>query len=369
MTEFNPMAELGLTHDKQLICSCIGFMTQNDCTRDLCERYIPKGGKFYDLMVRYDMISAYVLNRQDSRAGGYLRHIVPFLKAFGATDHDMHKFCMDSFHLMPGIEHTMHYLNNLLPTFISTSSFEHTALGLSERLDLPIMMFDSTRVDLDQTDMPRRDGKTLREVANEIVKLKVPTVRYESGVQQYLDDTDVKMMTLLDGVMNSGIQDTEASPMMKNMRSVGVNEKAYALLDLRKRMNIDLDGTAFIGGDNLDYHALDLVRDGGGLALSFNGSELAIRGCNIAAMTRDTTVASVLVQEFYHKGMEAVFDLVSNWDRESLKKRDFPDPNVMNRMLEENARKLPEVRIVDKQNLDEIIVKSEQYRKKLLMSY
>jgi predicted HAD superfamily phosphohydrolase len=100
--------------------------------------------------------------------------------------------------------------------------------------------------------------------------------------------------------------------------------------------------------------------------MSFNGCDFAVRKSNVAVMSRDCTVAAVLVQEFYNEGIEAVFDLIENWDRETLKKKDFPDPYLMSAMLESNPKKLPEVHIVNRDNMDEIAKKSDRYRKKIL---
>ena len=75
-----------------------------------------------------------------------------------------------------------------------------------------------------------------------------------------------------------------------------------------------------------------------------------------------------MVAEFYNEGIEAVFDLISNWDRETLRKRDCPDRRLMNAMLAANPRKLPEAHIVDQDNVTEIAEKSDKYRTKLLLS-
>jgi energy-converting hydrogenase A subunit R len=117
----------------------------------------------------------------------------------------------------------------------------------------------------------------------------------------------------------------------------------------------------------IDYQAMDLVCDSGGLAMSFNGSEFAVHGCNIAVLSRDCTVAAVLVQEFYNEGIEAVFDLVGNWNRETLKKADCPDRCLMDAMIAANPKKLPEVYIINNSNVKDIAEKSNAYRKKLLM--
>ncbi|MCK9322456.1 MAG: hypothetical protein RBR05_02245 [Candidatus Methanomethylophilaceae archaeon] len=365
MDEFNVMEELGLTHDKQLICSCQGFLQMNNSSKGLCERFIKNGDKFYDIISRYDDIIAYVLNRDEGRSGNTARFIAPFLKAFGATDYGMYQYCKESLRIMPEAKRVMKYLTNTLPTFISTSSYEHNVMALCDTLDISINIVDRATVSMDSYDISRSEGRLIREMANQVTNLKLPRHEYELNVPMTLEADEIHMIEVCDEIFHNKIKDLEINELMRNMKVVGANEKAYSLLDIRKRTMIDLDGTAYIGGAMMDYQSMDLVRDGGGLSMAFNGSEFAVHGCNIAVLSRDCTVAAVLVQEFYNEGIEAVYELVRNWDREKLKNRECPDRYLMDAMLAANPHKLPEVYIVDKDNVKEIAKKSNGYRKKL----
>ena len=100
--------------------------------------------------------------------------------------------------------------------------------------------------------------------------------------------------------------------------------------------------------------------------MSFNGSDFAVRGCNIAVMSKDSTVGAVFASLFNDRGIEAILDLAANWDRQYLKKCEFPDRNLLDRMLQAHPRRLPEVYAVDKSNVDEIAKKSAEFRKKLI---
>jgi energy-converting hydrogenase A subunit R len=369
MDEYDPITELGLTHDKQLICGSKGFLQYNNSSRDLCQRYIPKGDKFYDMIARYDDIVAFVLNRSDGRSGNITKFIAPFLKAFGITDFAAMKYCGEALKLMPESKRVMRHLMDTLPTFMTTSSYEHNVLNICKELDIPRILVDCTELSFDDYDdgvMRREDAKALREMSNKITGLKLPVHKYELNVPTKIQQDEIEMITTLDDIFNMKMRRLSFIESMKSVRTVGANEKAYFLIDLRKKTHIDFDGTAFIGGDITDIHALETIRDRGGLALSFNGCDFAVRESNIAILSRDCTPAAVLVQEFYNEGIEAVFDLVEDWDRETLKKKDFPDPYLMKTMLASNPKKLPEVHILNKDNTDEIAKKSDEYRKKLL---
>jgi len=365
MDEFDPAAELGLIHDKQIVCSCKGFLQLNNSSRDICKRFVDNGDKLYDLVSRYDDIITYVLNRSEGRSGSTVRFIAPFLKAFGMTDYAAMEYCGGTMKLMPEAKRVMKHMMETLPAFITTSSYEHNVLNLCNELDIPRAIVDCTEVAFDEHDISRQEAKIIREMANTITRLRMPRQEYELNIPVKLQQDEVDMVMTLDEIFNEKLRDMSVSNMMRQFRPVGANEKAYFLIELRKRTNIDFDGTAFIGGDITDIHALDTIRDRGGLAMSFNGCDFAVRKSNVAVMSRDCTAAAVLVQEFYNEGIEAVFDLIENWNRETLKKKDFPDPYLMSSMLASNSKKLPEVHIVNKDNMDEIAKKSDKYRKEM----
>ncbi|AIZ56005.1 hypothetical protein Mpt1_c01000 [Candidatus Methanoplasma termitum] len=365
MDEFDPAAELGLVQDKQLICSCTGFLQRNNSSRDLCERFIDHGDKLYDMISRYDDLTAFILNRTDGRSGNTARFIAPFLKAFGMTDYAAMEHCKVSLRLTDESKKVMKHLMQTLPTFVTTSSYEHNVINLCDELDIPRAVVDCTDISFDDKEMTKQEARTIRGMATTITSLRMPPHEYRMDIPAKLRQEEVDMVMTLDEIFKDGLRNTSAEGMMRQSRVVGANEKAYFMIDMCKKMNIEFEGTAFIGGDMTDVSALYTVRDKSGLAMSFNGCDFAVRNSNIAVMSKDCTVAAILVQEFYNEGIEAVYDLVENWDRKTLEKKDFPDPYLMRTMLDSNKKKLPEVHIVNKDNVDNIAEKSEKYRKNL----
>jgi predicted HAD superfamily phosphohydrolase len=290
----------------------------------------------------------------------------PFLKAFGATDLQMHNASAETLELMPEAGTTMRYALNVMSTFITTSLYEHDVMNICDSLDIPMGNINCTELSLDAQDMSRHDARALRDAASIVTSLRIPKTEYLLDVPMELDPLDVKILKTMDDLAAELMAMESASSMMRSMTSVGSNDKAYALLEIRRKTSIDLDGTAYIGSDTSDYQSMELVKESGGLALSFNGADFAVRGSNVAILSNDCTVAGVLLQEFYNGGIEAVLDLVNNWDRKSLKKGSYSDPHLMEAMLAANPKKLPEVVAVNRQNVEEISKKSTAYRKRIL---
>ena len=366
MGEFDTLDDLGFVNDKQFICSCWGFLTRNNGTRDIFERFVRNGAHLYDVISRYDSLGTYVLNRDNSSFGHTMKMMAPFLKAFGATDLQMHNASAETLELMPEAGTTMRYALNMMPTFITTSLYEHDVMNICESLDIPMGNINCTELSLDAQDMSRHDARILRDAASIVTSLRIPKTEYLLNVPMELDPLDVKILKTMDDLTTEIQSIDSAGSIMRSMTSVGSNDKAYTLLEIRRRTSVDLDGTAYIGSDTSDYQAMELVKESGGLALSFNGADFAVRGSNVAVLSNDCTVAGVLLQEFYNGGIEAVLDLVNNWDRKSLKNRSFSDPHLVEAMLAANPKKLPEVIAVNRQNVDEIAAKSVAYRKRIL---
>lgn len=366
MAEFDTLDELGFVNDKQFICSCWGFLTRNNGTRDIFDRFVRNGGHFYDVITRYDSLCTYVLNRDSNSFGNTMKMMAPFLKAFGATDLQMHNASAETLELMPEAGTIMRHALKVMSTFITTSLYEHDVMNICDYLNIPMGNISCTDISLDAQDMSRQDARTLRDAASIVTSLKIPKIEYLLNVPMELHPLDVKILKTMDDLTVELLAMNSASSIMRSMTSVGSNEKAYTLLEIRRKTSIDLDGTVYIGSDTSDYQAMELVKESGGLSLSFNGADFAVRGSNVAVLSNDCTVAGVLLQEFYNGGIEAVLELVNNWDRKSLKKRSFSDPHLIEAMLAANPKKLPEVFAINRQNIEEVVEKSVAYRKRIL---
>ncbi len=362
--EFDPTLELGLPSDKMFICGCRGFLTRNDSVRDLCERIITDGGHFYDVLCRYDSLVTYVLGREEAVAGNVPKFAIPFLKAFGATDNIMFEDSKKDLRLMPESKTTLDYLSKLMPSFITTSAYEQSILALDNEMDVPLCEYACTESDIDHCMMDRVASKNLRKVAETICSLEIPDVEYLLNVPMNLDKKDIKITNTLDDALADGM-DPMGRSLMETCIPMNSSKKAYRLLDLRRQNSIDLDGTVYIGGDHTDFQTMDLIRDGNGLSISFNGSEFALRGSNVAVISESATVGAVLAHVFYDKGIQAVYDLIEMWDKDLLDSGDFPDRNLADRMLSEPGP-FPELYVTADEELADLKEKSEKARKRIM---
>jgi len=76
----------------------------------------------------------------------------------------------------------------------------------------------------------------------------------------------------------------------------------------------------YVGDSITDVPPFQLVRKSGGLTISFNGNEYAIREAEIAVLSGNTIVTSVLAEAFSRLDKDYVIRLVEEWNPSGLKK-------------------------------------------------
>lgn len=361
------MAELGFAEETQFICSDHVFLTRSNHVRDLCARYVKNGGRLYDILARYDSLTLYALGRDTANAGSVNRMVVPFLKAGGITDEAAYDFCKSTTVLMPDADQVLRYLSRQMPSFISSESYEHHLISLGEASDIPLSNISCNIFSFDSIKVSRPDAKVLRNIASTIINARLTDEMYSVTQSPYLNKFDSKLVDMID---DEFIKKTVKMDFMDQLRKdvkVAGNEKAYAILELCRKKEIEMGATIVVGSDESDYPAMDLVRDSDGLAISFNGSEYAVRGSNVAIIDEHPITVAVLSMEFYNGGIESVYDMIDNWNIDALKERPCADRNLMNRFLAQFPEKLPEVYRVDDDNLMDVTIKSAAYRKRILV--
>ncbi len=366
MAEYDHMAELGLTADKQFVCCDFGFISRTNCIRELCARFIRNGDKLYDVINRYESVTSYALSREGQGAALAIRTLIPFLKAFGITDALTYSYCNQFMDTLPGSKDALTYITSQMPTFMTTDSFEHYVMNLSDNTEFPLMNISFNSLSFDAMELSRPDAKKLREIANKLTNMRVSDECYTVSNNKYLNPLDSKIVDEMDDVISKEMERLELTETLKKMTLIGGNEKAYAVLELCRKNDIEMSDTVMVGSSNNDFQAMDLVRDSEGLAIAFNGSEYAIRGSNVAILDSRPITAALLATEFYNGGIETVYNMIENWDRKSLEEMCVADRHLLNKFFEEHPKKLPIVFKVDDNNIDEIVMTSAEYRGRLL---
>ncbi|MCS7096096.1 MAG: HAD hydrolase family protein [Candidatus Bathyarchaeota archaeon] len=346
------------------ISDCEGPISKNDNAFELASHYIPRGDRFFTVISRYDDVLADVLKRRGYKAGDTLKLILPFLKAYGVTNNEMQSFSARTLMLMPHSGEALQQVRRITRAFIVSTSYEHYVRALCKAIDFPFHSTYCTRVDMDSYRLSLEEKQRLMKLADEIAVM--PIIEIPAGACG-LDDFPEKhraAIRRLDEIFWNEIAQMEAGKILREVNPVGGSEKAEAVKDIARKLNVELADIIYVGDSITDAEAFRLVRAGGGLTLSFNGNRYAIRNAEVAVISETGLVTAVIAELFMHLGKEETMNVLENWSWEALEKS--PLSRITLEKLAAACKKgLPKVKLVADENMDALIQESEEFRKRV----
>jgi energy-converting hydrogenase A subunit R len=300
------------------ITDCEGPISKNDNAMELTAHFIPQGERVFALLSKYDDYLAYVEKRPGYKAGDTLRLILPFLKAFGATDAKIEEYSRANILLMPGAEETLHFVRGRMPAFIISTSYEPYIRSLCEVIDFPFGDAFCTQLVLDRYPLPANEKGYLRELAEEIARM--PMIEWGEGATGNADLSPQgrEVVQQLNQLFWEELARMQIGKVLEDVDPIGGEGKAAAVWTILQRTGVGASEVMYVGDSITDLQALALVKSGGGLAVSFNGNAYAIQGAQVACLGRDTGVISIMAQLFAEKGTEGVIALLPQWGEEQL---------------------------------------------------
>ncbi|MEM1590045.1 MAG: HAD hydrolase family protein [Candidatus Bathyarchaeia archaeon] len=347
---------------KAYISDCEGPISKNDNAFELTAHYVPSGAHVFTVISRYDDVLADVLKRPGYKAGDTLKLILPFLKAYGVTDRKMRVFSAKTLVLIPKVREALGFIQEFMEAFIVSTSYEPYIRALCRVINFPFKNTYCTRVEIDKYELKEEEKTRLKELAAEIAKM--PIIEIPSGAKALEDFSKEHRQTIrrLDEIFWEEIAKMEIGKIFSEVNPIGGREKAEAVKRIAEQLGVNLSDVVYVGDSITDVEAFKTVRHDGGLTISFNGNEYAVREAEIAVMAENALVAAVLAEAFCMYGREGVLKLIEAWNRDTLEKFKV-NPKLRNMFLEVHGDKLPTVEIVKKENMERLIKESTIFRK------
>jgi len=300
------------------VTDCEGPISKNDNAMELAAHFVPQGEEFFALLSKYDDYLAYVEERPGYKAGDTLRLILPFLKAFGATDATIEEYSRAHILLVPGAEDTLSFIRGKMPAFIISTSYEPYIRALCEVIEFPLQNAYCTELVLDRYPLPRNEEKYLQQTAGEIARM--PMIEWgerASGLAD-LSSQGREVVQRLNQLFWEEMAGMQIGRVLEEVDPIGGEGKAQALRAILQRSGADSAEVMYVGDSITDLQALEMVKKGRGLAVSFNGNAYAIQGAQVACMGMDTGIISITAQLFAERGAEGVIALLPHWDEGTL---------------------------------------------------
>ena len=326
---------------KVFISDCEGPISINDNAYELAGYYIEDGEKFFTIISKYDDILVDEVKRGDYYAGGTLKLIVPFLKAYGATNKDIVEFSRENVLLIPGAKDTMQYVESIMPSFIVSTSYSQYIQALCDLIEFPFENTYSTSLDIDECSISNED----REKLNEYRKIIIEN-----------PDFDV-----IDKIFWDEILDLPIHEIMKNINPVGGEGKKEAVLDIASKFGFQNSDIMYVGDSITDVEPLRFAKEHGGLAVSFNGNEFAIRDAEIAIMADNTVMISIIADLFNKFGKEEVMNFIKSYmDNQEMAITKYSIEDGLKEKIKQVN--LPKIAIINSENFENLVNESKTFR-------
>jgi energy-converting hydrogenase A subunit R len=323
------------------ISDCEGPISINDNAFELAGHFIEDGEKFFTVVSKYDDIL--VENKREGYyAGGTLKLIVPFLKAYGATNENIIEFSAKNVHLVPGAKEMLSFVNSIMPSFIVSTSYKQYIQVLCDLTSFP---FENTYfTSLDMVDEYSVSGEEKQKLM-EFRKIIIENPDFE----------------ILDKIFWDEILKLSLYEIMKNVNPVGGEGKKEAVLDIVNKYGFKESDIMYVGDSITDVEPLKFVKESGGLAISFNGNEYAVMSAEIAVMADNTVITSIIADLFNKFGKIEVINFIESYMDNP---EDALNKYTVNKELKEMIKQvnLPKIAVITGENYERVVNESKTFR-------
>jgi len=347
---------------KVFISDCEGPISKNDNAFEITSHFVPNGDKLFTVISRYDDVLADILKRPHYKAGDTLKLILPFLKAYDVTDRKMNEFSAQSLVLISGIKDTLKHIMDVAHAFIVSTSYKHYIKALCQALDFPYKNTYCTKLSIDKYHITEKEKTKLKEIAKEIAQMPIIEIPSEAKSLKDFSKKNQKIIWRLDEIFWREIACMKASGIFSEVNPVGGGEKADAVKDAVKRTGVSLADIIYVGDSITDVEAFRLVRENGGLAVSFNGNQYAIKNAEIAILSEHSIATAIIAYAFSQFGKQQALSLFENWSCEALKKSPI-NQTLLNSLFKLYPKELPKVKIITRENMEILAKESSEFRK------
>jgi energy-converting hydrogenase A subunit R len=298
----------------QLNIACEGPLALNNNVFDLCRDFLPPDGvRFYTQMSHYGDYLANLAKKPEYKSGDVVKLILPFFKAAGLTTEKMAKYSQEHLSLAPKAEATYRFLHTLnVPIFAISSSYRPFAAAVGDRLGFAPERLFCTEVDLDSYDLAETEAEELRSLLEKISAAPAIELSPAAKTMQDLAPEVQEALGLLDSIFVDTIPKMNIGRMYREIKVMDGPEKAQAVEASLAQTGLTMANLLYVGDNRTDVPAMEKVRSGGGVALSFNGDRHAVRAADIIVVADTTWPVALLLAVFLQWGKEGVVELAQS---------------------------------------------------------
>jgi energy-converting hydrogenase A subunit R len=201
-------------------------------------------------------------------------------------------------------------------------------------------------------------------MAGEIAQMPLVNIPPMAKSLKDFSRTDQETIGQLDEIFWNKIGGMGLSEIFAEVNPVGGSQKAEAIKDAVKRLHARLEDVMYVGDSITDVEAFKLVRDNGGLTVSFNGNQYAIKSAELAVLSENSITTAIVADLFCKLGKQQTLGVLENWNLKALQESVVSQP-LLDRLLMLYPKSLPKVQIVTAENMEMLAKESSEFRKKV----
>ena len=347
------------------ISDCEGPISKNDNAFEMTAHFVPNGDKLFALISKYDDVLADVLKKPGYSAGSTLKLIVPFLKAYDVTDGQMEEFSAQNLILIANSKDTLQHVRAVANAFIVSTSYEHYIKALCKAIAFPYENTYCTKLNIDKYAITQQEKMRAKEIAKEIAQMQMIAIPPAAKSIGDFSTADQETIARLDTIFWNEIAGMDLGKIFSEVTTVGGSQKAAAIQDAVEGLGTQLSDVMYVGDSITDVEAFQLVRDNGGLTVSFNGNNYAVRNAEIAVLSENSIVTAIIADVFCRQGKQAALNLVENWNLQSLESNGVVSLSLLDHLFSLYPQTLPKVQIVTTENMEPLMKESSDFRKRV----
>jgi energy-converting hydrogenase A subunit R len=217
---------------------------------------------------------------------------------------------------------------------------------------------------LDKYDISQQEKERLKEIAQEIAQMRPIDIPSTAKAIEHFSDDDQAAIKRLDQIFWNEIAKMNAGKLLTDVVTVGGEQKAESVRDAAERLGVRLANVMYVGDSITDVEAFKLVRNGGGLAVSFNGNSYAVKNAEIAVMSESNLVVALIADLFCRLGRDQALKVIMFWCRQAVEESGA-NSDFLRQIYATYPRALPRVEIVKTQNVESLVKESSEFREKV----
>ena len=364
---------------KVFITDCEGPLTLNDNAYELADEFIEDGGKLFKIISRFDDYLVDDVKLENYHAGDTLKLIVPFYKLAGLTNEKMIKFSRENIYLVDGSDDTLRFANELIDSFIVSTSYGQYIEALCNYIDFPFQNTYHTQLDVDgatnfnQFDKKSDNVSSSSNNSQTIVGDKSPKFieelkkveEFRKIILEHGEENEDDFNVLYDIFFNE-FPKLEINKYIESVKTVGGKGKQIAVEDIVEKLDLGQGSIIYMGDSITDVEPLQYARDNGGLSVSFNGNEYPMNVAEIAVISDHTIVSSILIDLHSKFEKDYVLDFIREYSQKGPNAA-FEDFEVDYSLVEEfekvfHNKKAPIIEIITDENRAHLLKLSKEMR-------